>query len=109
MSVVGSVYTPNSFNYQPTLTVDDYLRRSGGPTKTADQDHMYLLKANGEVFSMAQGGMFSGSFGNAKLMPGDTIVVPENLERVPWLRTVRDITDIVFKIATTAGIAIAVL
>ena len=109
VSVVGSVYTPNSFNYQPSLTVEDYLKRSGGPTKTADRDHMYLLKANGEVFSMAQGGMFSGSFENARLMPGDTIVVPENLERVPWLRTVRDVTDIVFKIATTAGIALAVM
>jgi hypothetical protein len=42
-------------------------------------------------------------------MPGDTIVVPENLERLPYLRLVRDVSDIVFKIATTAGVAIAVM
>jgi hypothetical protein len=42
-------------------------------------------------------------------MPGDTLVVPENLERLSFLRLSKDIADIVFKIATTAGVAIAAL
>jgi hypothetical protein len=42
-------------------------------------------------------------------MPGDTVVVPEDLERVPYLRLIQNISDIVFKIATTAGVAIAVM
>jgi hypothetical protein len=41
-------------------------------------------------------------------MPGDAIVVMENLERVPALRLFKDITEIVFRIATTAGIAFAI-
>ncbi len=53
--------------------------------------------------------VFFSSFENYKPMPGDTIVVPENFERVPYLRLIKDISDIVFKIATTAGVAIAAL
>jgi polysaccharide biosynthesis/export protein len=108
VAVVGSVYTPTAFLYKPNQTVSDYLKLSGGPTKSADQKYVYVLRANGEVVSKAQSN-FMGRFESMRLMPGDTVVVPENLERVPYLRMVRDITDIVFKIATTAGIAIAVL
>ena len=37
----------------------------------------------------------------------DTIVVPEKLDRIPYLLLARDISDILFKIATTAGVALA--
>ncbi len=109
VSVVGSVYTPSSFLYRPEDRVDDYLSRSGGPTRNADKRHMYVLKANGEVLSMAQSGMGSHRFKSLRLMPGDTLVVPEDLERVPYFRFFRGITDSLFKIATTAGIALAIL
>ncbi|MBU0480044.1 MAG: SLBB domain-containing protein [Proteobacteria bacterium] len=107
VSVVGSVYSANSFLYQTKYTLEDYLALAGGPTKTADADNIYLMKANGEVVASSQSGMFS-SFGKTKMMPGDTIVVPEDLERIPALKLIRDISDIVFKIATTAGIAFAI-
>ncbi len=109
ISVVGSVYTPSSFLYRPEASVQDYLSRSGGPTQTADTRHMYLLKANGEVLAMGQSGMGSYRFKGLRLMPGDTLVVPEDLERVPYFRLFRGITDSLFKIATTAGIALAIL
>lgn len=111
VSVVGSIYSPNSFHYEPNRTVEYYLKKSGGGTKDADMKSVYVLKANGEVLSKAQhGGMLSwSSFESQVLMPGDTIVVPVDFERVPYLGLIKDISDIVFKIATTAGVAIAVL
>ncbi len=107
VSVVGSVYTPNSFLYQPQLTVAEYLARAGGPTRDADEKYIYVLKANGEVVARTQKGMFASSFLQMRLMPGDTVVVPEKLERIPYLLVTRDIADILFKIATTAGVALA--
>ena len=109
VAVVGAVYSPSAYLYQSDQTVADYLEKSGGPTKMADRKYMYLLKANGEVHASKNSGTFSNRFMSQPLMPGDTIVVPENLERVPYLRLTKDIADIVFKIATTAGIAIAAL
>lgn len=108
VSVVGSVYSPGSFLYEPNKTFDDYLEKSGGISKTGDKKYMYLLKANGEILSMSQHNRFFSKLGSTVLMPGDTIVVPENLERVPYLRLVKDISDILFKIATTAGVAVAI-
>lgn len=109
VSVVGSVYSPNSVHYEPNRTVDYYLKKSGGPTKDADDDSIYIMRANGETFSKRQTSSFAfSSFGSQVLMPGDTIVVPVNFDRVPYLRLVKDMSDIVFKIATTAGVALAI-
>jgi len=108
VSVVGSVYNANSFLYQTKYVLDDYLNLAGGHTKTADEDSIYLIKANGEVISASQkNGMFN-DFGSTSLMPGDTIVVPEDLNRIPYIKYIRDISDIMFKIAATIGVAIAI-
>lgn len=106
IAVMGSVYSPNAYLYKPQLRVADYLKMSGGSTKSADDDYRYILKANGEILSCKQVGY--RNFKKTRLMPGDTIVVPENMERVPYLKLVKDISDIIFKIAATAGIAIRV-
>ncbi|WP_035240314.1 SLBB domain-containing protein [Desulfobacter vibrioformis] len=109
VSVVGSVYMPGSFLYQPNQTLETYLDKSGGLAKGADEKHVYLMKANGEILSAQQAkGLFSSNFEDTVLMPGDTIVVPENLEKIPYLKLVTSITDIVFKIAVSAGIAFAI-
>jgi len=108
VSVVGSVYSPGSFLYEPNQELKFYLAKSGGMSKTADEDYMYVLKANGEIISMSQNDGFFSKFTNTVLMPGDTIVVPENLERVGYLKLISDISDIIFKIATTAGVAVAI-
>ena len=108
VSVVGSVYSANSFLYQTKYDLEDYLKQAGGPTKTADDNNIYVMKANGEVVAASQSNGMFRDFGNTPMMPGDTIVVPEDLERIPFLKLLRDVSDIVFKIATTAGIAFAI-
>ena len=107
VSVIGSVYSPNSYLYRTGLTVADYLKQSGGPTKQADEDYIYIQHANGEVLSVQQSGMFH-NFYSQELMPGDTIVVLEDFERVSALRMFKDVTEIIFRIAMTAGIAFAI-
>ena len=54
-------------------------------------------------WSDSSGGWESGS---RHLDPGDTIVVPENLERIAWMRNIKDITQILYQIAVTAGVLI---
>ena len=109
VSVVGSVYSPNSFLYQQEMAADEYLAKAGGPTKTADDGAIYVLKANGEILSTAQfSSQLFSSLGGYQPMPGDTIVVPEDLERLPYMRFTAQLTDIIFKIATTTGIIFAI-
>jgi len=111
VTVLGSVYSANSYFYDPELGIGDYLAKAGGMTPEADKDRVYILKANGDVVSKknSDSSFWLSSFSGQKLMPGDTVVVPEQFDRVPYLKMVKDVSDIVFKIATTAGIAFAAL
>ncbi|MGZ9163456.1 MAG: SLBB domain-containing protein, partial [Candidatus Deferrimicrobiaceae bacterium] len=112
VNVVGRVYNPTGVVYNPADdTVGHYLKMVGGPTESADRDHVFLLKSNGSVVTRenADGGFFStGRQGllSTRVDPGDSIVVPEKLLETRLMKDVKDITQILYQIAVTAGIVI---
>jgi polysaccharide export outer membrane protein len=119
VNVLGAVANPTGIVYDPFLTVGDYIKRAGGANKTADVKGTYIIKVNGAAVSRSSfkwyGGpvwddptttFHLGSFNSLRLDPGDTIVVPEELERVPWLREIKDIATIIGQIALTAGVVL---
>jgi hypothetical protein len=65
------------------------------------------LRADGSVVSKRQSGFFS-SFNSTRLMPGDTIVVPEELDRTTVMRGLKDIAQIFYQFGLGAA-AIKVL
>jgi len=94
--VIGSVYNSNSFIFKPGKTVGDYLRVSGGPTRNGDKGHLFVIRADGTtVGGQGRNGLFLKSFSEARLMPGDTIVVPEKLDKGVVLRGFKDWTQII--------------
>ncbi len=110
VNVVGRVYNPTGVVYDPARpTVGYYLQTVGGPTETADRDHMFLLKADGSVVTAGNGDRAFFMFGNrslqsAKVEPGDSIVVPEKLIQTRLMKDIKDITQIMMQIAVTAGV-----
>ena len=112
VNVVGRVYNPTGIVYDPARdSVSYYLRMVGGPTESADRDHIFLLKADGSVVTQAtsNSGFFSfasGGLMNARVEPGDSILVPEKLVQVRAMKDVKDITQILYQIAVTAGVLI---
>jgi hypothetical protein len=72
------------------LQVNDYLSLAGGPRKQADERSIYLLKANGPVTSSRQSAILTSSLAGRRIMPGDTIVVPEDFQRTTWTKAIRD-------------------
>lgn len=109
VNVLGSVVNPTAVVYSPYLTVGDYLAKVGGPAKYADVKHLYVIKVNGAALSGQGGWLFGGGITSMRLDPGDTIVVPEELQRVAWLKNIKDIATIFGNIALTAGVAVAAL
>jgi polysaccharide export outer membrane protein len=121
VSVVGSVMTEQaSFVYEENLTYKNYVEMSGGYTRYADTDNVYVLKVDGSARKLSRGFVSWNSgksrwevsaFGEKvkEIEPGDTIIVPEKLEHVAWLREVKDITQILMQMAVTAGVVIKVL
>lgn len=120
VNVLGEVYNPTALLATGNQTVGYYLNQVGGAADNADEDQMYLVKANGTVISKRQEGFWGianwdtenhrwslGSFEDMTVNSGDSIIVPKKVEKYPWLRIVKSITEITFQIAVTAGVIIA--
>jgi protein involved in polysaccharide export with SLBB domain len=102
VQVIGSVYNQNAFLHDSKSTVESYVTLAGGMTRDADKKEIYVLKVDGTAISDRQ----TKGFMKRDLDPGDTIVVPERLDKVAWLRELKDITQILYQIAVTAGVLI---
>jgi len=103
VSVLGSVYNAGTFVHRNGQRVGDYIRLAGGPLRTADDRAIYIQRADGSLASRRQSGWLAGGFENLILMPGDSVVVPENFEYVSWTRTLRDWSQIFFQFGLGAA------
>jgi protein involved in polysaccharide export with SLBB domain len=112
VSVLGEVYNPTSFIYLPEKNINNYLQKSGGTLNNAETSEMYVIRADGTVLSRQQFsfGFYSsddvlnwGGFLSSLLDAGDTLVVPPKLEKIAWMREIKDITQILANVALTAG------
>ena len=95
--VMGEVHSPGALIHQPGTTVLDYVNQTGGYTDYANESQVYVLRANGFAFSSK-----TPSIGNVEkvtLNAGDTVFVPQKIERYATMRVARDIIDILFKTA----------
>jgi polysaccharide biosynthesis/export protein len=108
VNVFGRVYNESAFLYRPDKSFADYLAQAGGPRKEADQRSMYILRADGSVISKRSTGMFVTSIDGMRLMPGDAIIVPEDLTRTTWTKDLKDWTSIFYQFGLGAA-AIKVL
>lgn len=106
VSVIGQVYNQSSFLHIPGNTVEDYLLMTGSTTSDADAGAIYVIKADGTVVSRQTASIFTNFMGS-ELMPGDTVVVPQKIEKIAWMREIKDIATILGQLALSAGVAIA--
>ena len=119
VNVLGSVYNPTSIVYTRGKRADFYLNKVGGPTPGAEEGKMYIVRADGTVISKTQKGGFglswhsdekrwvSGGFMSARIHPGDTILVPSKITRIVWKREFMDWTTILYQLAVSAGVIVA--
>lgn len=101
VSVFGEVQFPTSHLHSEGLTVDDYLERSGGPTRQADEERVYVVKADGSVMLPEQSRWFGGR--SQQLAPGDTIIVPIDVDRLNQLELWSNVSQIVYQMALGAA------
>jgi protein involved in polysaccharide export with SLBB domain len=78
--VFGAVNVEASPLWKPNSRVKDYLQLAG-TTVDADADNVFVLRVDGTVVSADSQGWFLGKIGGVEVMPGDTIVVPEKIDR----------------------------
>jgi protein involved in polysaccharide export with SLBB domain len=112
VGVFGSVFNAASYLHMPGRSVGDYVQLAGGPTKGSDRGSVFVVRSNGSVVSAAQrGGTWLGrSTGLDQLPaePGDTVFVPEEMDKTTFLQAAKDWTQIVFQFGLgVAGIVSA--
>lgn len=78
--VYGAVNQESSVLWRPGLTVDAYLDNAG-LTEGADMDNMFVLRADGSILSSQSKSWIFNSVSRAEVMPGDSIVIPEKLNK----------------------------
>jgi protein involved in polysaccharide export with SLBB domain len=109
---VGAVANENALLWRPGRTVKQYLA-AAGVNPEADEDNIFVVRADGSVKHNRDrsGFWFSGGgqLQSLELAPGDTIVVPDLMNReTPWTAFVRGAKDWT-QILSNFGIAAAAI
>lgn len=65
--VEGAVYSPASFDYDPSYAIKDYILRAGKFTRKAAKNSIYIIEPDGRHVTNIKG---------ARIVPGSKIVVP---------------------------------
>ena len=103
--IFGSVNTESALLFKAGQSVDDYLKQAG-VSSGADRDAVILIRADGSALTRSDA-WFGGTINSAKVMPGDTIVLPEKLDReATWsvvMRNTKDITQIFYQLGLGAA------
>ena len=99
VGVFGSVFNGGSYLHGSGRRVGDFLRLAGGPTRGADAESVFVIRANGSVISNRQrSGSWFGRGETALLdlsaLPGDTIFVPEEMDKTTFVQKLKDWTQI---------------
>ena len=96
VSAIGAINNENVFIYKPGRTVKEIIKIAG-LREEAETDEIFVLRADGSIVNRASMGVFA-SLNNLELMPGDTIVVPEKLDRENTrnfvMRQLKDVSQI---------------
>jgi protein involved in polysaccharide export with SLBB domain len=110
VSVVGDVYNPGSFIFEPRNTTGAYLELAGKGKPQSDLHHAFVLRANGVVVAANNvNGVFTGrQFDRLHMYPGDQVIVPYKLPTGAFVRGLRDWTQITSQLAIT-GAALAII
>jgi polysaccharide biosynthesis/export protein len=108
VAAFGAVNNENVFIFRPGRTVGDVFRLAG-LAADAEVSEAFVLRADGTVVAQRDRSTWFNSLESVRLMPGDTVVVPQKVDRESrWnliLRNTKDITQIL----SNLGLGLAAL
>ena len=102
--IFGSVNTESALIYKAGLTVADYIQKAG-TSMGANKDGVILMRADGSAVTNQSS--WRNDVLSVKVMPGDTIVMPEKLDRESvwsvFVRNTKDFTQILYQLGLGAA------
>ncbi len=107
IGVFGSVFNSGSYLYKTGAALGEFMKLAGGPTKGADTGSSFVVRANGSVVSARQstsGWFMSGnSLENLTAQPGDTVFVPEEMNKSTFMQEAKEWTQILYQFGLGAA------
>ena len=101
ISVVGEIQHPSAHLFNRQLNINDYIDLSGGVNHRADRKRLYVVKADGSVSLPGRSGWFKRR--NIQVEPGDTIIVPLDIDRRRALTVWSEASAIIYQLALGAA------
>ena len=102
--IYGAVNTESALVYKEGKTVKDYLE-IGGVSSGADRNSVILIRADGSA--LTRNPDWYSSIMNTRVMPGDSIVMPDKIDReASWsaiVRNAKDVTQIFYQLGLGAA------
>jgi polysaccharide export outer membrane protein len=119
VTVHGEVFNPGSVLYTEGKRVEYYINQAGSLKEGADEGRIYVVKADGRAYSRSGGGAFTVRWDAENLRwvrhrlgrmvdRGDIVIVPPRSVVVGDMDLTKDIVDILYKIALSAGVVAGV-
>ncbi|WP_163131623.1 SLBB domain-containing protein [Agarivorans sp. Alg241-V36] len=96
VTIMGEVQISTSYLLDEAYSFQDYINFAGGAKKQADEDRVFVVRANGSVYKPESGFWFKNN--KQPLQPGDTIVVPIDTDYRDALSTWTAATQILYQI-----------
>lgn len=97
--IEGEVMMAHAVLWRPGARARDYVQAAGGYSERADHGRVIVIHANAEV---AIGGP------NTPILPGDEILVPPEID-TKALQNAADLTQVIYQIAVSAAVVLAIL
>jgi len=102
ITIQGEVKIPSALTFVKDMPFEDYISMCGGLISTADKENILIIHQNGKVSKYLKK-YFQET--NSILKPGDSILVLGKSD-TKNLQMTKDITQIIYQIAVSAGVLI---
>ena len=106
VSVVGEVLNSTTHIFDENLSVQDYIKLSGGYSDGADLSKIFVILPNGQAV-LYKRRLFQDDISNS-LLPGSTVVVSRNPNPFNWLNLTSIITPVLSDLAVSAAAIAAI-
>lgn len=107
VTVIGEVLYPTSHVYQLGSDHERYLEMSGGPSSRADMGRAFVVRADGSVAPLkkfnSRSALLGSVSGGYTMEPGDTLIVPQDLDDLPALDLWTKVTQILYQSAVAVA------
>ena len=104
ITILGEVRRPTSYLFDQGLSPEDLIERSGGFKESADEEGVFIVKADGAVI-MPEKGLFKFRSAKNSITPGDTIVVPLDTDdtEIEGIQLLSEVSQILYQLSLGAA------